>query len=33
MQIREGFAAAIWVGVSSLALVTVVSPFLVWYLQ
>jgi hypothetical protein len=33
MQLREGFAAAIWVGFSSLALVTMISPLVVWYVQ
>jgi len=33
MQLGEGFAAAIWVGLSSLALVTMISPLVVWYVQ
>lgn len=33
MQMREGFAAAIWVGIASLAVVTITSPFLLLYLQ
>ncbi len=33
MQLREGFAAAIWVGFSSLGLIAVASPLVVWYLQ
>ena len=33
MQLREGFEAAIWVGFSSLALVTMIGPLVVWYVQ
>ncbi len=33
MQMREGFAAAIWVGIGSLAIVIVTSPFILLYLQ
>jgi hypothetical protein len=33
MYMREGFAAAIWVSFASLALVTAMSPVIVWYLQ
>ena len=32
MQMREGFAAAIWVGIASLTLVTV-SPFILLVLR
>jgi len=33
MQLRQGFAAAIWVGLSSLALVIIISPLVVWYVR
>ena len=33
MYVREGFAAAIWVGFASLALFAASSPLIVWYLQ
>jgi hypothetical protein len=33
MQVREGFAAAIWTGVSSIAAVSAMGPLIVWYLQ
>jgi len=33
MQLREGFEAAIWVGFSSLALVAMIIPLVVWYVQ
>ena len=33
MYLREGFAAATWVGLSALALYVVMSPLIVLYLQ
>jgi hypothetical protein len=33
MYVREGFAAAIWVGLSALALFGAMSPLLVWWLR
>ena len=33
MYVREGFAAAIWVALSALALFGAMSPLLVWWLR
>ena len=33
MYLREGFAAAIWVGLSALVLFTAMSPLIVWWLR
>jgi len=33
MYVREGFAAAIWVGLSALALFAATSPLIVWWLR